>query len=83
MHAQRHKTEGRGVRVLRVLSSSSNKQESPIRSLRGFQRIRLRAGERREVKFVLSFDDLPKSVVDISVGGGQPLGNMPRVQGRF
>ena len=31
--------------------------------------------------FTLGSGDLPKSAVDISVGGGQPVGNMPYVQG--
>ena len=49
------------------------REEAPVRSLRGFQRIHLRAGESREVTFTLASDDLPKSAVDISVGGGQPV----------
>jgi beta-glucosidase len=44
-----------------------------VRSLAGFKRITLKAGERRIVKFVLSARQLPKSgVAAISVGGGQP-----------
>ena len=50
-----------------------------IRRLRGFQRIHLRAGESRKVNFRLSTDDLPKSKVEISVGGGQPVANTPYV----
>jgi hypothetical protein len=51
--------------------------------LRGFQRIRLRAGESRQVNFSLGAEDLPKSPVDISVGGGQPLGGIPHVRGKL
>ena len=54
---------------------------APIRSLRGFQRIHLRAGESREVSFTLGVDDLPKSTVEVSVGGGQPLAGTPHVRG--
>jgi len=52
-----------------ALKSSS--EQAPIRNLRGFERIRLRAG------------DVPESKVDISVGGGQPIGNTPRVEGKL
>jgi beta-glucosidase len=52
-----------------------------IRNLRGFQRIHLRAGASRSVHFTFGADVLPKSKVQISVGGGQPLGAIPRVQG--
>lgn len=55
--------------------------EAAIRSLRGFQRIHPRAEESREVAFTLTSDDLPKSKLDISVGGGQAVGNIPRVKG--
>jgi beta-glucosidase len=52
-----------------------------LRSLRGFQRIHLRAGESRQVKFTVAAEDIPKDKVEISVGGGQPVGNTPRVAG--
>ena len=55
--------------------------DAPIRNLRGFQRIHLRAGEKREVSFALGAEDLPESTVDISVGGGQPADNVPHLQG--
>jgi beta-glucosidase len=61
--------------------SGGSGEDAPVRSLRGFQRIHLRAGERREVSFTLGSDDLPKSRVEISVGGGQPVGNIPHVKG--
>jgi beta-glucosidase len=44
-----------------------------VRSLEGFRRVPLRAGERRVVKFVLKPRQLPKSgVARISIGGSQP-----------
>jgi len=54
-----------------------------IRSLRGFERIHLRPGESREVRFTLAYDDVPPSVLKISVGGGQPLPGVQFVQGSF
>jgi beta-glucosidase len=56
----------------------------PVRALKGFQRISLKAGESKLIKFVLTPEDLslvneqdggmfqPKGNITISVGGGQP-----------
>jgi beta-glucosidase len=44
-----------------------------VRSLEGFKRISLAAGERRIVKFVLTAHQLPKGgVAEIAIGGRQP-----------
>jgi beta-glucosidase len=46
---------------------------APIRSLAGFERVALRAGERKIVEFTLTPRQLaPPGVVDIAVGGKQP-----------
>jgi len=58
-------------------------EDAPIRSLRGFKRIHLRAGESRQVRFTLGTVDLPTSAVEIDVGGGQPGGEIPHVRGRL
>ena len=50
-----------------------------IRSLRGFQRVHLKAGETKTVEFKLT--GLPKSKVKISVGGGQPSETVPTIKG--
>ncbi|HEX3744397.1 MAG TPA: glycoside hydrolase family 3 C-terminal domain-containing protein [Bryobacteraceae bacterium] len=50
-----------------------------IRSLRGFQRVHLRAGESKDVKFTLEGEDLPKDRLQLTVGGGQPSGKVPHV----
>jgi beta-glucosidase len=50
-----------------------------VRQLRGFQRIHLKAGESREVKFTLT--DAPKGRAKISVGSGQPVGQIAHVTG--
>ena len=51
-----------------------------IRSLRGFQRVHLKPGESKEVKFALDGDDLPKDRISLSIGGGQPLGAAQHVE---
>ncbi len=53
--------------------------DGAIRDLRGFQRVHLRAGETREVQFSLDSGALPKTKVKISVGGGQPVGDIAHV----
>ena len=54
--------------------------DGAIRSLRGFQRVHLRAGESKDVKFTMSAEDLPKGNAQIAVGGGQPAGKIPHVE---
>ncbi len=70
-----------GDEVVQLYVAGGAGEESPIRSLRGFKRIHLRAGERRRVSFTLGSSDLSKSTVEISVGGGQPLPGIPHVRG--
>jgi beta-glucosidase len=70
-----------GDEVVQLYVGGGPEEEAPQRSLRGFQRIHLRAGESREVSFTLARADLPKSTVDVSVGGGQPAANVPHVRG--
>ncbi len=72
-----------GDEVVQLYVGGGPEEEAPIRSLRGFQRIHLRGGESREVIFTLGTDDLPKSAVEVSVGGGQPLHGTPHVRGRL
>ncbi len=52
-----------------------------VRRLRGFQRIHLGAGQSRKVSFALASDDVPNAKFEFSVGGGQPLGNIPHLMG--
>jgi beta-glucosidase len=72
-----------GDEVVQLYVAGGPAESAPIRSLRGFQRIRLKAAERREVTFVLPAASLPESPVAISVGGGQPLAGIPHVGGRL
>jgi beta-glucosidase len=82
IHATVKNTSTRdGDEVVQLYIAGGAGEESPIRSLRGFQRIHLRAGESRQVTFAVGVDDLPKSTVEISVGGGQPVTNIPHVRG--
>ena len=77
-------TSGRdGDEVVQLYVGGGSEAEAPIRSLRGFQRIRLRAGESREVTFTLGSDELPKAAVEVSIGGGQPLANTAHVRGKL
>jgi beta-glucosidase len=82
------KTDGEEVVQLYV---SGNSRWAPIRSLKGFQRIPLKAGESREVRFNLTPDDI--SVMDdngmaqqftgkitITIGGAQPDDKLIAVQ---
>ena len=55
----------------------------PLRQLRGFRRLHLRPGESSEVSFVLASGDLPQGRAHVSVGGGQPVGAVARVEGDF
>jgi beta-glucosidase len=69
-----------GDEVVQLYVGGGPEEDAPIRSLRGFRRIRLPAGESREVRFTLGPEDLPKSAVEVSVGGGQPLARTPHVR---
>jgi len=70
-----------GDEVVQLYLAGEPDSGEPIRSLRGFQRIHLQAGESRDVRFTLDHDALPAHEVAISVGGGQPLGSTPRAEG--
>jgi beta-glucosidase len=71
-----------GDEVVQLYVGGGPRPEAPIRSLRGFQRIHLRAGESREVRFTLASQDLPAGLVEVSVGGGQPA-TSPHVKSTF
>ncbi len=70
-----------GEEVVQLYIGGGSEEEAPIRSLRGFQRILLRAGESRKVSFTLGSEEIPDSSVEVSVGGGQPLEGIPHVRG--
>ncbi|HMR89974.1 MAG TPA: glycoside hydrolase family 3 C-terminal domain-containing protein [Saprospiraceae bacterium] len=65
------------------ISHTAKDVRKPIRALKGFQRIFLKAGETKEISFTLTAEDLsivnengemyqPSGQLDISIGGGQP-----------
>jgi beta-glucosidase len=54
--------------------------DNAIRTLRGFQRAHFRPGETRTIEFSVAAEDLPKEKVRITVGGGQPAGQIPHVE---
>jgi beta-glucosidase len=70
-----------GDEVVQLYVGGGPEEGAPIRSLRGFQRIHLHAGESREVSFTLGTGGVPTSAVEVSVGGGQPLAGIPHVRG--
>ena len=72
-----------GDEVVQLYIGGGPGEDAPIRNLRGFQRIRLRAGESRQVTFMVASGDLPTEKVAISVGGGQPLANVPHLKGEL
>ena len=66
-----------GDEVVQLYVNGAGGPDDPIRSLRGFQRIHLRAGETRDVEFTL--DAPPKA--RFTIGGGQPSPAVPHVEG--
>ena len=70
-----------GDEVVQLYVGGGPGGDAPIRNLRGFQRIHLKAGESRQVTFTVAVDDIPKAKVEISVGGGQPIGSVAHVKG--
>ncbi len=72
-----------GDEVVQLYVGGGPGEEAPIRNLRGFERIHLRAGETREVAFKVPAADLPQAEVEISVGSGQPAAAVPHVRGRL
>jgi len=81
-----------GDEVVQLYVSNRRTFVTPIRSLKGFDRIFLKAGESREVVFTLNQDDLTvvdprgesvpmKGKVEISVGGCQPLSSPASTSG--
>jgi beta-glucosidase len=67
-----------GDEVVQLYTSGTGEE---IRSLKGFQRVHLKAGESRQVSFTLK--DVPQGNVGVSVGGGQPVGTIPHVDGKL
>jgi beta-glucosidase len=70
-----------GDEVVQLYVGGGTGDDAPIRSLRGFQRIHLRAGESRQMTFTIGSADLPTATVVVSVGGGQPVGSTAHVKG--
>ena len=70
-----------GDEVVQLYVAGAGAPDDPIRSLRGFQRVHLRAGESREVQFNIPAANLPSGKVKISAGGGQPVAGVSHVEG--
>ena len=70
-----------GDEVVQLYVAGGPGDGAPIRSLRGFERLHLNAGESRHVAFAVAAADLPNATVEVSLGGGQPLAGTPHVTG--
>jgi beta-glucosidase len=70
-----------GDEVVQLYVGGGGGADAPIRNLRGFRRIHLRAGEKREVSFTVAAQDLPASTVEFTIGGGQPADHVPHLRG--
>jgi beta-glucosidase len=70
-----------GDEVVQLYIAGGSGDDAAIRNLRGFQRVHLRPGQSRQVTFQVPAADLPKTAVEVSVGGGQPVGSTPHVKG--
>jgi beta-glucosidase len=70
-----------GDEVVQLYIEGGGGADEPIRQLRGFERIHLKAGESRDVTFAVPAGDLPEGKARISVGGGQPVGSVSHVTG--
>jgi beta-glucosidase len=76
----KNESSSEGDEVVQLYVEGAGGPDDPIRRLRAFQRIHLRAGETRDVEFALA-GPLPKAKVHISVGGGQPTAQVPHAEG--
>jgi beta-glucosidase len=83
-----------GDEVAQLYLSFPKLAGAPLRALRGFKRIHLKAGESQRVRFDLKDRDLsmvseageviiPQGEYSVSVGGGQPNTGAPTVAGSF
>jgi len=72
-----------GDEVVQLYIGGGTGDGMPIRSLRGFQRIHLGAGQIRQLTFKVAAGDLPKATVEVSVGGGQPAEGTAFVKGKL
>jgi beta-glucosidase len=77
------KVDGEEVAQLYISHPAKNANKAPIRALKGFQRISLKAGESKILRFELTPEQAslvdesvkmyrPKGTIIFSVGGGQP-----------
>ena len=70
-----------GDEVAQLYLSGAGGADDAVRELRGFERVHLRPGETRTVEFTIAPEDLPEYKARLSVGGGQPAGQIARVEG--
>ena len=83
-----------GDEVVQLYLGFPNIEGAPLRALRGFKRIHLKAGESQKVSFELKDRDLSmvteagepiiaEGEYSVSIGGGQPNTKAPAATGKF
>jgi len=73
-----------GDEVVQLYVDGGGQTDDPIRELKGFERVRLAGGESRDATFVLDPRVVATSTrVRLSIGGGQPVGDVPHVSGEI
>jgi beta-glucosidase len=83
-----------GDEVVQVYLNFPNVAGAPLRALRAFKRIHLKAGEAQKLRFELNERDLSmvsevgepiiaEGQYSVSVGGGQPDTGAPAIAGKF
>jgi len=73
-----------GDEVVQLYVEGGGQADDPIRELKGFERVHLAGGQSREVTFIVDAIVLPTSNrVGVSIGGGQPVGDVPHVTGEI
>jgi beta-glucosidase len=77
----RNASNREGDEVVQLYMEGAGGADDPIRQLRGFERIHLKAGESRDVTFTIPAGEIPQGRARIGVGGGQPVGSVPHVSG--
>jgi beta-glucosidase len=76
-----NKTGPEGDEVAQLYLAGDGGAGSAIRQLQGFQRIHLKPGESRDIRFTIPAAELPKGPVRVSAGGGQPAAGAAFAEG--
>ena len=72
-----------GDEVVQLYVGGSTRPADPVRELKGFTRVHLRAGESRDVAFTVQPDKYWMAPFTVSVGGGQPVAGTAYVSAKL